>query len=144
MWEWGTCESVSPGCVIRVCDLYRIFVLLARLILISLCVGVSLGCLSALVYQHAMTPQALPCKLVIPTRGEARRVCACVRACILEWICTWIYIQQCGVRNFCRICFCCVSDIHEDVPDIATPTNPAAELLKQGAGKKQYLSQQFC
>uniref|UniRef100_A0A673YAX1 Tensin 1 n=1 Tax=Salmo trutta TaxID=8032 RepID=A0A673YAX1_SALTR len=28
------------------------------------------GCLSALVYQHAMTPQALPCKLVIPTRGE--------------------------------------------------------------------------
>uniref|UniRef100_A0A673XAJ5 Tensin 1 n=1 Tax=Salmo trutta TaxID=8032 RepID=A0A673XAJ5_SALTR len=50
------------------------------------------GCLSALVYQHAMTPQALPCKLVIPTR-----------------------------------------DIHEDVPDIATPTNPAAELLKQGA-----------
>uniref|UniRef100_A0A673YB49 Tensin 1 n=1 Tax=Salmo trutta TaxID=8032 RepID=A0A673YB49_SALTR len=30
------------------------------------------GCLSALVYQHAMTPQALPCKLVIPTRGEAR------------------------------------------------------------------------
>ncbi|XP_024244876.1 tensin-1 isoform X7 [Oncorhynchus tshawytscha] len=58
------------------------------------------GCLSALVYQHAMTPQALPCKLVIPTR-----------------------------------------DIHEDVPDIATPTNPAAELLKQGAGKKQYLRQ---
>uniref|UniRef100_A0A8C8FUQ1 Tensin-1 n=1 Tax=Oncorhynchus tshawytscha TaxID=74940 RepID=A0A8C8FUQ1_ONCTS len=57
------------------------------------------GCLSALVYQHAMTPQALPCKLVIPTR-----------------------------------------DIHEDVPDIATPTNPAAELLKQGAGKKQYLT----
>uniref|UniRef100_A0A4W5LQU7 Tensin 1 n=1 Tax=Hucho hucho TaxID=62062 RepID=A0A4W5LQU7_9TELE len=50
------------------------------------------GCLSALVYQHAMTPQALPCKLVIPTR-----------------------------------------DIHEDVTDIATPTNPAAELLKQGA-----------
>ncbi|KAK6292527.1 hypothetical protein J4Q44_G00371110 [Coregonus suidteri] len=50
------------------------------------------GCLSALVYQHAMTPQALPCKLVIPTR-----------------------------------------DIHEDVPDIATPTNPADQLLKQGA-----------
>uniref|UniRef100_A0AAY5KGQ1 Tensin 1b n=1 Tax=Esox lucius TaxID=8010 RepID=A0AAY5KGQ1_ESOLU len=46
------------------------------------------GCLSALVYQHAMTPLALPCKLVIPTR---------------------------------------------DVPDVATPTNPAAELLKQGA-----------
>uniref|UniRef100_A0A8C7S2I5 Tensin 1 n=1 Tax=Oncorhynchus mykiss TaxID=8022 RepID=A0A8C7S2I5_ONCMY len=32
------------------------------------------GCLSALVYQHAMTPQALPCKLVIPTRGEVRSV----------------------------------------------------------------------
>uniref|UniRef100_A0A672R2A8 Tensin 1b n=1 Tax=Sinocyclocheilus grahami TaxID=75366 RepID=A0A672R2A8_SINGR len=26
------------------------------------------GCLSALVYQHAMTPLALPCKLMIPTR----------------------------------------------------------------------------
>ncbi|KAJ8004633.1 hypothetical protein DPEC_G00138350 [Dallia pectoralis] len=50
------------------------------------------GCLSALVYQHAMTPLALPCKLVIPTR-----------------------------------------DLREDVPDVATPTNQAAELLKQGA-----------
>lgn len=28
------------------------------------------GCLSALVYQHAITPLALPCKLMIPTRGE--------------------------------------------------------------------------
>uniref|UniRef100_A0A4W5NL02 Tensin 1 n=1 Tax=Hucho hucho TaxID=62062 RepID=A0A4W5NL02_9TELE len=50
------------------------------------------GCLSALVYQHAMTPQALPCQLVIPTR-----------------------------------------DLHQDIPDIATPTNPADNLLKQGA-----------
>ncbi|XP_045563287.1 tensin-1 isoform X3 [Salmo salar] len=50
------------------------------------------GCLSALVYQHAMTPQALPCKLVIPTR-----------------------------------------DLHQDVPDIATPTNQADYLLKHGA-----------
>lgn len=91
VWEWGTCESVSPGCVIRVCDLYRIFVLLARLILISLCVGVSLGCLSALVYQHAMTPQALPCKLVIPTRGEARRVCACVRVFLNGYVHGYIY-----------------------------------------------------
>ncbi|XP_071003984.1 tensin-1-like isoform X9 [Oncorhynchus clarkii lewisi] len=50
------------------------------------------GCLSGLVYQHAMTPQALPCKLVIPTR-----------------------------------------DLHQDVPDIATPTNQADYLLKHGA-----------
>ncbi|XP_031656888.1 tensin-1 isoform X3 [Oncorhynchus kisutch] len=50
------------------------------------------GCLSALVYQHAMTPQALPCKLVVPTR-----------------------------------------DLHQDVPDIATPTNQAEYLLKHGA-----------
>ncbi|XP_042175898.1 LOW QUALITY PROTEIN: tensin-1-like [Oncorhynchus tshawytscha] len=50
------------------------------------------GCLSALVYQHAMTPQALPCKLVVPTR-----------------------------------------DLHQDVPDIATPTNQADYLLKHGA-----------
>lgn len=27
------------------------------------------GCLSALVYQHAITPLALPCKLLIPTTG---------------------------------------------------------------------------
>uniref|UniRef100_A0A4W5NKM7 Tensin 1 n=1 Tax=Hucho hucho TaxID=62062 RepID=A0A4W5NKM7_9TELE len=53
------------------------------------------GCLSALVYQHAMTPQALPCQLVIPTR-----------------------------------------DLHQDIPDIATPTNPADNLLKQGAGQR--------
>uniref|UniRef100_A0A8C2CPV2 Tensin 1b n=1 Tax=Cyprinus carpio TaxID=7962 RepID=A0A8C2CPV2_CYPCA len=50
------------------------------------------GCLSALVYQHSITPLALPCKLVIPTR-----------------------------------------DPLEDSPVIATPTNPAAEMLKQGA-----------
>uniref|UniRef100_A0A8D3AGP7 Tensin 1 n=1 Tax=Scophthalmus maximus TaxID=52904 RepID=A0A8D3AGP7_SCOMX len=28
------------------------------------------GCLSALVYQHSMTPLALPCKLMIPTKGQ--------------------------------------------------------------------------
>uniref|UniRef100_A0A4W6F3U2 Uncharacterized protein n=1 Tax=Lates calcarifer TaxID=8187 RepID=A0A4W6F3U2_LATCA len=28
------------------------------------------GCLSALVYQHSMTPLALPCKLMIPTKGH--------------------------------------------------------------------------
>lgn len=26
------------------------------------------GCLSALVYQHSMTPLALPCKLMIPSK----------------------------------------------------------------------------
>uniref|UniRef100_A0A8C2DP08 Tensin 1b n=1 Tax=Cyprinus carpio TaxID=7962 RepID=A0A8C2DP08_CYPCA len=50
------------------------------------------GCLSALVYQHSITPLALPCKLVIPTR-----------------------------------------DPLEESPEVATPTNPAAEMLKQGA-----------
>uniref|UniRef100_A0A673M2Z2 Tensin-1-like n=1 Tax=Sinocyclocheilus rhinocerous TaxID=307959 RepID=A0A673M2Z2_9TELE len=50
------------------------------------------GCLSALVYQHSITPLSLPCKLVIPTR-----------------------------------------DPLEESPEIATPTNPAAEMLKQGA-----------
>uniref|UniRef100_A0A3Q1IPU1 Tensin 1 n=1 Tax=Anabas testudineus TaxID=64144 RepID=A0A3Q1IPU1_ANATE len=29
------------------------------------------GCLSALVYQHSMTPLALPCKLMIPTKAES-------------------------------------------------------------------------
>ncbi|XP_067300595.1 tensin-1 isoform X11 [Pseudorasbora parva] len=50
------------------------------------------GCLSALVYQHSITPLALPCKLVIPTRDHL-----------------------------------------EESPEIATPTNPATEILKQGA-----------
>lgn len=31
----------------------------------------SSGCLSALVYQHSITPLALPCKLVIPDRGKS-------------------------------------------------------------------------
>uniref|UniRef100_A0A669CN67 Tensin 1 n=1 Tax=Oreochromis niloticus TaxID=8128 RepID=A0A669CN67_ORENI len=31
------------------------------------------GCLSALVYQHAITPLALPCKLVIPTTGMCNK-----------------------------------------------------------------------
>ncbi|XP_051997821.1 tensin-1-like isoform X3 [Xyrauchen texanus] len=50
------------------------------------------GCLSALVYQHSITPLALPCKLVMPARDHL-----------------------------------------EESPEIATPTNPAAEMLKQGA-----------
>ncbi|MEQ2233180.1 hypothetical protein ILYODFUR_019305 [Ilyodon furcidens] len=52
------------------------------------------GCLSALVYQHAMTPLALPCKLMIPTK-----------------------------------------DPNEEALELATPTDPVVELLKQGAGK---------
>lgn len=36
----------------------------------QLCVA---GSLSAFVYQHAITPLALPCKLCIPTRGKPPR-----------------------------------------------------------------------
>lgn len=61
------------------------------------------GCLSALVYQHSITPLALPCKLVIPTR-----------------------------------------DPLEESPEIATPTNPAAEMLKQGAGQKSPADSHAC
>ncbi|XP_026073299.1 tensin-1 isoform X6 [Carassius auratus] len=61
------------------------------------------GCLSALVYQHSMTPLALPCKLVIPTR-----------------------------------------DPLEESPEIATPTNPAADTLKQGAGQKSSSDSHAC
>ncbi|KAM4601702.1 tensin-1-like [Polymixia lowei] len=50
------------------------------------------GCLSALVYQHSMTPLALPCKLMIPTK-----------------------------------------DPNEEALELATPTDPVAELMKQGA-----------
>uniref|UniRef100_A0A9J7YL48 Tensin 1 n=1 Tax=Cyprinus carpio carpio TaxID=630221 RepID=A0A9J7YL48_CYPCA len=61
------------------------------------------GCLSALVYQHSITPLALPCKLVIPTR-----------------------------------------DPLEESPEVATPTNPAAEMLKQGAGQKSPADSHAC
>uniref|UniRef100_A0A8C5HG38 Tensin-like n=1 Tax=Gouania willdenowi TaxID=441366 RepID=A0A8C5HG38_GOUWI len=50
------------------------------------------GCLSALVYQHSMTPLALPCKLMIPTK-----------------------------------------DPNKEALELATPTDPVVELLKQGA-----------
>ncbi|XP_038136881.1 tensin isoform X5 [Cyprinodon tularosa] len=53
------------------------------------------GCLSALVYQHAMTPLALPCKLMIPTK-----------------------------------------DPNEEALELATPTDPVVELLKQSAVQK--------
>ncbi|XP_051760702.1 tensin-1 isoform X10 [Ctenopharyngodon idella] len=61
------------------------------------------GCLSALVYQHSITPLALPCKLVIPTR-----------------------------------------DPLEESPETATPTNPATEMLKQGAGQKSSADSHAC
>ncbi|CAL9698372.1 unnamed protein product [Knipowitschia caucasica] len=53
------------------------------------------GCLSALVYQHSMTPLALPCKLMIPTK-----------------------------------------DPNEEALELATPTDPVVEILKQGAVQK--------
>ncbi|XP_023820696.1 tensin isoform X2 [Oryzias latipes] len=53
------------------------------------------GCLSALVYQHSMTPLALPCKLMIPTK-----------------------------------------DPNEEALELATPTDPVVELLKQEAVQK--------
>ncbi|XP_065108354.1 tensin-1 isoform X2 [Paramisgurnus dabryanus] len=61
------------------------------------------GCLSALVYQHSITPLALPCKLAIPTR-----------------------------------------DPLEESPETATPTNPATEMLKQGAGQKSSTEAHAC
>ncbi|XP_057192896.1 tensin-1 isoform X10 [Triplophysa rosa] len=61
------------------------------------------GCLSALVYQHSITPLALPCKLMIPT-----------------------------------------TDPLEESPETATPANPAAEMLKQGAGQKSSTEAHAC
>ncbi|XP_060786294.1 tensin-1 isoform X7 [Neoarius graeffei] len=61
------------------------------------------GCLSALVYQHSITPLALPCKLVIPTK-----------------------------------------DPNEEITEVATPVNPATELLKQGAGQKSPVDSHAC
>uniref|UniRef100_A0A3Q3MDV4 SH2 domain-containing protein n=1 Tax=Labrus bergylta TaxID=56723 RepID=A0A3Q3MDV4_9LABR len=50
------------------------------------------GCLSALVYQHSMTPLALPCKLMIPAK-----------------------------------------DPNDEALELATPTDPVVDFLKQGA-----------
>ncbi|XP_065807840.1 tensin-1 isoform X4 [Labrus bergylta] len=53
------------------------------------------GCLSALVYQHSMTPLALPCKLMIPAK-----------------------------------------DPNDEALELATPTDPVVDFLKQGAVQK--------
>uniref|UniRef100_A0A8C7Y0L1 Tensin 1b n=1 Tax=Oryzias sinensis TaxID=183150 RepID=A0A8C7Y0L1_9TELE len=42
------------------------------------------GCLSALVYQHAITPLALPCKLIIPATG----------ACFFSPACNVLYVNS--------------------------------------------------
>jgi len=39
------------------------------------------GSLAALVYQHSITPLALPCKLVLPESGNNQCVCVCACPC---------------------------------------------------------------
>ena len=34
------------------------------------------------------------------------------------------------------LCLDIFTDPHEEIPEVATPVNPATELLKQGAGKQ--------
>lgn len=41
-------------------------------IMLTLLVSISTGSLSALVYQHSITPISLPCALRIPDKGELR------------------------------------------------------------------------
>lgn len=82
------------------------------------------GCLSALVYQHSMTPLALPCKLMIPTKGQAQ-----------SRLLLWVLIQiRPSFRSFFRSPS--LVDPNEEALELATPTDPVVELLKQGAGER--------
>uniref|UniRef100_A0A8C7Y1A4 Tensin 1b n=1 Tax=Oryzias sinensis TaxID=183150 RepID=A0A8C7Y1A4_9TELE len=47
------------------------------------------GCLSALVYQHAITPLALPCKLIIPATGTSPQ-----SACFFSPACNVLYVNS--------------------------------------------------
>ncbi|XP_075685197.1 tensin-1 isoform X2 [Rhinoderma darwinii] len=64
------------------------------------------GCLSALVYQHSITPLALPCKLVIPTREPPHSL---LPSDVL------------------------LLDPSDETRETASPTNTTSDLLKQGA-----------
>jgi len=59
----------------------------------------STGCLSALVYQHAITPLALPCKLLIPTTGMRILVFAYAFLKCCCFIFVYIFYKQ----KFCLI-----------------------------------------
>lgn len=81
------------------------------------------GCLSALVYQHSMTPLALPCKLMVPTKGQAQS----------RLLLNSLIKIPLSFRSF----FYCLSlvDPNEEALELATPTDSVVELLKQGAGE---------
>lgn len=84
------------------------------------------GCLSALVYQHSMTPLALPCKLMIPTKGQAPPRPS------------WTTETHNLIKAFRKILLPAHSsdaDPNEEALELATPTDPVVELLKQGAGE---------
>lgn len=71
-----------------------------------------------------MTPLALPCKLMIPTKGQAQ---SRLLLNILIKICP-------SFRSFFRSLS--VVDPNEEALELATPTDPVVELLKQGAGER--------
>uniref|UniRef100_A0A4W6F693 Uncharacterized protein n=1 Tax=Lates calcarifer TaxID=8187 RepID=A0A4W6F693_LATCA len=57
------------------------------------------GCLSALVYQHSMTPLALPCKLMIPTKGQLNREMVQQNDSVLLVACNVLYINSVDMES---------------------------------------------
>lgn len=72
-----------------------------------------------------MTPLALPCKLMIPTKGQARS--------------RLLLNISINIRLSFRSFFRCLSliDPNEEALELATPTDSVVELLKQGAGERE-------
>lgn len=66
-----------------------------------------------------MTPLALPCKLMIPTKGQALNILIKIGP---------------SFRSFFRSLS--LVDPNEEALELATPTDPVVELLKQGAGER--------
>lgn len=85
------------------------------------------GSLTALVCQHSITPLALPCKLILPDRGERFSL--------------FLFIDLRCVGMTWRFYLFVPTDPLEELNDTSTQTatNSAAELLKQGAGSPIYL-----
>lgn len=104
------------------------------------------GSLTALVCQHSITPLALPCKLIIPDRGET------VMDSLLGGsghydssgeltspsVCN--YMNKITLAH--KIPLFLPSDPLEDAEESSSQsvTNSAAELLKQGAGNAPHIS----
>lgn len=71
-----------------------------------------------------MTPLALPCKLMIPTKGRPPNV--------VHHQNLW---EKSDVSNRAINHLLSSADPNEEALELVTPTDPVVELLKQGAGE---------